>query len=118
MSKVLHLSGGKLGKFMVGSPQIYLASPKYLYVASPKNIYLSSPKHFYLASPQLWDDFSIKVWRAQLEERIKSDDSYARKFLNEVDELAKKIEPMKERVVAFKKDFDARVEQREERIWG
>jgi len=64
------------------------------------------------------DDFYIRAWRSLLNERIKSDDSYARKFLNEVDEMDKKVELMKERDAAFKKDFYARVRQREEKIWG
>jgi len=76
------------------------------------------PKRFYLGIPQPMHDFYIRAWRSYLNERIKSDDSYARKFLNGVEEMDKKVGGTVQKVEAFKKDFYARVRQREEKIWG
>lgn len=90
-----------------------------VFIGTKINLHLPTPEHFYLGIPQPMYDFYIRAWRAQLEERMKSDDSYARKFLNEVDEMDKKVDKMVKKVeLMTKKDFYARARQREERIWG
>ena len=111
-SESFHLSAPRPRKKL-----FYLASPKRIYLGSPRRIYLASPK-FYLACPKLRDEYSIKVWRSQIQSKIKSPDSYAAKFLKDVDDLTQRLQSLRKRVEAYVENFRARVKAREECIWG
>jgi len=95
----------------------FLSSPRYLYLAAPRGIYLSSPK-FYIACPTYRDEHSKKVWRSEIQSRVKSLDSYAGKFLKDVEELTKETSELKKKADAYTKEFEARVKAREICIWG
>jgi len=108
--------------FYLSAPQpskelFHLSSPRHLYLATPKGIHLSSPK-FYLACPKYRDEHSKKVWRSEMQSRVKSLDSYAGKFLGDVDELTRETSELKKKADAYTKEFKAWVKARETHIWG
>jgi len=112
MSDAFYLSAPRPSKKL-----FHLSSPRHLYLATPKNLYLSSPK-FYLACPKYHDEHSKKVWRSEIQSKMKSLDSYAGKFLGDVDELTRETSELKKEADAYTIEFKARVKARETRIWG
>ena len=99
----------------------YLSAPrsgeKLFYLSSPKHIYLSSPK-FYLACPIYCSEQSKEAWVSEIQSKIKSSDSYAAKFLKDVNELTQSPKALKKKIEADIEDFKAKVRARKERIWG
>jgi len=100
-----------------GEKLFYLSSPKHIYLSSPKHIYLSSPK-FYLANPIYCSEQLKKAWVSEIQSKIKSSDSYAAKFLKDVNELTQSANALKKKIEADIEDFKPKVRARKERMWG
>jgi len=78
------------GKRAFTRKSFYLSAPRTL---TRDSFYLSSPKDIRLGCPELLSEELKKARRKHLEEKIKSDDAYARKFLTDIEEMEKRWMP-------------------------